>query len=306
MLYYCHIAHGNFGDALNPWLWSRLAPEVCDTNPARRFLAIGTILSRTVPAAPFKVVFGSGTSGDSAPALDEKWFVYCVRGPLTAAKLNLDARLALTDPAVLVRRVPLTPQRKIHRVSFMPHHRSAFEADWSKLCARIGMHCIDPRRDVEQVLAELQQTELLVTEAMHGAIVADALRVPWIPVRLYGHFTEFKWRDWTESVQVPLALASVPPVYERGSFSRKGVAHAFKKAATSVGLGKSKWKYFRIRPSRADEIAESVQALAKLAMTGKPQLSDEATIQRLEARLFETLGQIRAAWPRGDFKPPQR
>ena len=45
---------------------------------------------------------------------------------------------------------------------------------------------------------------------MHGAIVADALRVPWIPARLYGHFMEFKWRDWTESIEVPLELASMP------------------------------------------------------------------------------------------------
>ncbi len=305
MLYYFRIAHGNFGDALNPWLWSRLAPEVCDPNPAKRFLAIGTILSRNVPADPVKVVFGSGNSGISVPVLDGKWFIYCVRGPLTAVKLKLDPKLALTDPAILVRRVPLPPQRKIHRVSFMPHHQSAFEADWSKLCARIGMHCIDPRGGVEKVLAELQQTELLVAEAMHGAIVADALRVPWIPVRLYGHFMEFKWRDWTESVELPLELASIPPVFERGSVSRKGLSQVFKKAVASVGLGKSKWKHFRIRPSSEREIDESLRALAKLAATGKPQLSDEATLQRLDARLFETLGQIRAAWLQGEFKPPQ-
>ena len=36
-LYYCRIAHDNSSDVLNPWLWSRLAPEVCAAaNPTRR------------------------------------------------------------------------------------------------------------------------------------------------------------------------------------------------------------------------------------------------------------------------------
>src|SRR5205814_2371845 len=44
---------------------------------------------------------------------------------------------------------------------------------------------------------------LLVTEAMHGAVVADALRVPWIALRMYSKIDEFKWRDWCASLRLP-------------------------------------------------------------------------------------------------------
>lgn len=306
MLYYFRVAHGNFGDALNPWLWQRLAPEVCDSDPARRFLAIGTILSRRVPAEPVKVVFGSGSSGGPPPLIDDQWFIYGVRGPLTAARLKLDPALALTDPAILVRRIHFPAQKKIHPVSFMPHHQSTGEADWGNLCARAGIHCIDPHNDVEQVLREIQQTELLLAEAMHGAIVADALRVPWIPVRLYGHFKEFKWRDWMESIQVPFRLASIPPIYQRKAVSGKSLAQAFKKIAASTGLGKAKWRHFPLTASTERETSESLRAFEKVAATQTPCLSTDQTIERLDARLFETLGQIRQDWLRRRFHPPYR
>ena len=38
---------------------------------------------------------------------------------------------------------------------------------------------------------------------MHGAIVADTLRVPWIPVRTNPKILPFKWLDWCQSVKLP-------------------------------------------------------------------------------------------------------
>src|SRR5438874_11852066 len=138
MLHYSNyfvLDHGNFGDDLNPWLWSRLAPEVCEQSDPTVFFGIGTILSRSAPPEPIKVVFGSGCGTGLGPKLDRRWFFYAVRGPLTAAKLGIDPALALGDPAILVRRTGLAPQPKIYPVSFMPHHQSMFLADWKNLCA---------------------------------------------------------------------------------------------------------------------------------------------------------------------------
>jgi succinoglycan biosynthesis protein ExoV len=95
MLYYCKTPQGNFGDDLNPSLWPRLAPEVCDPQGPALFVGIGTILSHKVPREPLEIVFGSGWGGGPLPKIDGKWTIYCVRGPITAATLGLDPALAL-------------------------------------------------------------------------------------------------------------------------------------------------------------------------------------------------------------------
>ena len=300
MLYY--FRNGNFGDELNPWLWRQLCPEVMEQRQDRLFLGIGTILSRSVPAEPVKVVFGSGTSGVGEPSvMDARWRVFCVRGPLTARKLNLDARLALTDGAILVRRVRPPDEKKRYSVSIMLHHRSMEEADWKELTARAGIHCIDPCAKVDQVLAEMLQTELLLTEAMHGAIVADALRVPWMPVRLYPWFNEFKWQDWSQSVQVPLDVAVVPPVYQRSVFSRRGMRDSGKRLLAAAGLGKAKWQHLSLRPSHEREIKSTLDQLKQMAQRQRPCLSDEGMLRSLEERAFEQLNAIREAWRGAEF-----
>ena len=301
MLYYFRIAHGNFGDALNRWLWKKLCPEACDPRKDVLFLGIGTVLSPRVPAAPVKVVFGSGCGDPPPPRLDDRWRFYCVRGPLTAKKLNLEPDYALTDPAILACRSCSPPAKKTHPVSLMLHHQSMFEADWRALAERAGFHCIDPRDPVDKVLAELGQTELLLTEALHGAIVADALRVPWIPIRLYDRYSEFKWRDWTQSMQVPLNVHAVPPVYDRKFLSRKGLTHAFKKTLATTGLGKPKWKQLRVRASSERAVDRTLQHLQDLAREQKPCLSAEKHLHSLEIRLLEKLSEIREAWRNGTF-----
>ncbi|MGH7953725.1 MAG: polysaccharide pyruvyl transferase family protein [Limisphaerales bacterium] len=296
MLYYCKVHQGNFGDDLNPWLWPRLAPEVCaDTNPIL-FLGIGTIIGRNVPAEPIKIIFGSGCNSGQLPLLDSKYFFYCVRGPLTAARLNLPPEMAIADPAILLKQFS-KPEEKKYLVSFMPHHQSMWHADWKSLCARVGIHCIDPGSGVEKILSEIQRTKLLVTEALHGAIVADALRVPWIPVRLYGNLIEFKWRDWTQSVQMPLNIHDIPPVFFKAKMS-----HAFKKSLASVGLGKEKWKRLALRASTEREINETLRRLKTAAEIQTPFLSSDQTIQELETRLNEKLAALREDWRRGKFE----
>jgi succinoglycan biosynthesis protein ExoV len=51
----------------------------------------------------------------------------------------------------------------------------------------------------------------VVTEAMHGAIVADTLRIPWIPVVCSPEIATFKWRDWTASLDLPYRPIAIPP-----------------------------------------------------------------------------------------------
>ena len=101
-LYYYRTGVRNFGDDLNNWLWPKLIPELLDPTDGYLLIGIGTILNRRIPESPQKVVFGAGVGYGERPVLDDSWTVYCVRGPLTAAALELSPDLAITDPAILV------------------------------------------------------------------------------------------------------------------------------------------------------------------------------------------------------------
>ena len=182
-LFYYKDPIGNFGDDLNPLIWYGLAPELFDEDGSELLVGIGTLINSRAPTGPAKYVFGSGVGYHQFPHIDDKWKFYCVRGPLSAQRLNLDPALAITDPAVLLTQViPDRLVKKTGMVSFMPHHASSRFANWKELCEKAGINYIDPSYDVHETIFQIRQSRVVIAEAMHAAIVADALRVPWIPV----------------------------------------------------------------------------------------------------------------------------
>lgn len=211
LFYFEHLK--NFGDEINGWLWHQLLPGVLDEEDGGLFLGIGTYLtSEWIPPGKRIVVFGSGAGYGPIPQIDRTWTIYCVRGPLTAHALGLGREAAITDPAALVRKLYRNTGEKRFRVSYMPHHASDKQAHhhWQSICSDLGIHYIDPHLPVENVLSEISQTTLLVTEALHGAIVADALRIPWVPVVSSPHILRFKWDDWCQSVELHYIPQEIP------------------------------------------------------------------------------------------------
>jgi len=204
----------NFGDELNHSLWRHFLPRAFDHDDGTQFVGIGTLLNDRLPEARRTVVFGAGVGYYGAPRPDPNWKVYCVRGPLSAAALGLPDDVAVTDPGVLVARLPgisgaSGPRRKY---GFMPHWQSE-PALWLPLCESIDFEFIDPRWPPQRVIEALNRVEILVAEAMHGAIVADALRIPWIPVRTRPAIKEFKWQDWCRSVELDYRPRALPTLW---------------------------------------------------------------------------------------------
>jgi succinoglycan biosynthesis protein ExoV len=230
-LYYYRDPIGNFGDDLNPWLWPRIFPEPLDDyfDQDTLFLGIGSILNHKVPQIPRKkIVFGSGFGYGSTPKITEDWRFYCVRGPLTARALGLPESLAICDSSILVKKLFGHSIKKEHQVSFMPHHTVAEYDNWKSVCESISVGYIDPAADVEITIDQIRKSSLVISEALHGAIIADAFRVPWIPVRTRPRIVEFKWQDWARSLGMEHHFEWLPPVWSEDIDKRwKQLLHPF-------------------------------------------------------------------------------
>ncbi|PJI91455.1 succinoglycan biosynthesis protein ExoV [Yoonia maricola] len=195
----------NFGDELNATMWAELLPEgFFDDDPAELFVGIGSVIQHNYPKDAKKVVVGSGYGGytKKPDVHDGTWEFHFVRGPQTTHALGLNPDLAIADAAILLRETTLPEPAKDIKVGFMPHYESIERGNWKEACALAGVTFIDPSHPTDQVMAQILGAELVITEAMHGAIVSDALRTPWIGVKSMHHVHRFKWHDWAEALNI--------------------------------------------------------------------------------------------------------
>jgi hypothetical protein len=292
-MFYYRGPRPNFGDALNTWLWPRLLPDFFDNDESALFLGIGSILYDFFPSAARKVVFGAGYGGyTSAPRIDARWAFYFVRGPLTARTLGLDPSLGIGDAAILVRScVPPRP-KKVHAASFMPHWESAIDGDWADVCSRAGLHYIDPCADVDAVIADILESDLVLTEAMHGAIVSDALRVPWVPVRPVRSPHRGKWLDWASALGIELRPQPITP------------SNALESAIRLIASDKHKVRTLRRRGQRLRPLGKGLferraaKAL-RAALNGPVHLSTDAAIEHAHTRMLDQLDRLRRDFAHG-------
>jgi succinoglycan biosynthesis protein ExoV len=214
-LYYHHNYLNNFGDELNPWIWPRLLPEIFDNDDSSIFIGIGTLLNDKVPKLPKKFVMGSGVGyGSGLPAIDRNWNFYFVRGPLSSKALGIPTNYAVSDGAILLRTLTWKEEPKQHKVSYMPHCLSASIGDWGSLLNRVGINYINPSDSIENVLSNIQRSEMIITEALHGAIIADLFRVPWIATRSNKSILDIKWHDWCSSVGLTYTPVNLPTLWK--------------------------------------------------------------------------------------------
>ncbi|MEH3104912.1 MAG: hypothetical protein PGN12_13530 [Sphingomonas phyllosphaerae] len=206
-LYY-RDSTGNFGDDLNEWLWETAWPEKPreESDDNLVLVGIGTIFGlHPPPAHAEKIVIGTGVGYDPIPPLDDKWHILAVRGPLSARALGIDPALAQTDGAALLRALPQFGKPAGERtggIVFMPH-LSARLGKWEAACKRAGIEFLNPQWDSHLLLSRIEQADLVLADAMHAAICADALRVPWVPCVTSAEISTFKWTDWSSSVGLP-------------------------------------------------------------------------------------------------------
>lgn len=285
-LYYWKTKRGNVGDDLNPWLFHHLLPGLLQDQSKTSLVGIGTLINDVLverAQAEKIAIFSTGVGYGkqhfaNLPTIDDKWKIYCLRGPLSVQALGVSPKFAVTDGALLVRRLYSSDSHtKKYKFAFMPHLWQAMNGgdEWKAICEQLGFLYIDPMGTVEQVLSAISQTEVILTEAMHGAILADSIRVPWIAVHTTSDVLGFKWLDWCLSVGVKYQPYSLPKLV-----NPKGKKHTVQE-----------WLH-------RQKVASQ---LAKLSQTVKPMLSDENHIENLTVELETRLDELKRDLQSGYF-----
>lgn len=205
----------NFGDHMNAWLWPRLLPGMIEQKSEDTLVGIGSLIKSDMSRVPGrKIIFGTGSGYGPMPLPQEisDWRVYFVRGPLTARLLELPPEKAIVDGAWLVDQLPelrYTPGERSGTV-FVPHWTTDLYANWRQPCKDAGIDYISPFLPGDEVLNRIAGAKLAIVESLHGAILADYYRVPWIPVATDGRVLAFKWLDFCMSIGLPYRPIRLP------------------------------------------------------------------------------------------------
>ena len=270
----------NFGDELNLYVWPALLPKgFLDDDESELFVGIGSIIGDHLPAASRKYVMGSGYAGYMGlpDVHDGTWDIRFVRGPNTARTLDIDPRLSICDSAILLRAMRLPAPAANVGVAFMPHYESLERGDWAEACRLAGITLIDATAPVETVLSQIRGARLLITEAMHGAIVADALRTPWIGAKpIYGGHHK-KWLDWAGALGLDVRLNTLKPTSVLEYYiGRTGRGGSLGKVGRFSASPLAKLPNAMLTASAARHL----EAMAQL----EPQLSSDANIENVTER----------------------
>jgi hypothetical protein len=172
-----------------------------------------------------------------------------------------------------------------------PLHRHRLHAAFRKRHARRlggGLrrgrdHLSRPARRYRRAPAAIRGAEVVLAEAMHGAIIADALRTPWVPLLPIHPSHRMKWTDWAASLDLTLTRTDMPP---------SNLREAYVRATGLDGQGRTSARLAEAaaaRPLNALLRHHAARRLRRLAATGVRHLSEEARIGEATERCLERL-----------------
>jgi len=161
----------------------------------------------------------------------------------------------------------------------MPHFLTIPFLDWPKVCQDLGLFYVSPCSPVETVMQELRSCKSLITEAMHGAIIADAFRIPWVRVTINAwqredfDISSLKWLDWGLSVRADVTPVHLEPQHAWG-------------------------RRMLINPVRLKDRISSqgklIKALRKVAAEKQFYLSEEPLLKEATERIAVEIGRLKS------------
>ena len=220
-VFWCNI--NNFGDALNPVLFKRLAGidiHAASFNTAA-IIGIGSLLDMCLMDSHDKkfikrplLVFSTGIGFEEGgffhnpdiilpEQLKRNVRCFAVRGKLTDARIEKmighKTGAAIGDGGLLVSKlIDKTKIKPIYDLGIVPHYADKDNPIFKNIMAKIPNSVIlDPTLDVDTFLHKLCECRAVISTAMHPLIACDSLRIPNLWVRISEETTSrYKFYDY--------------------------------------------------------------------------------------------------------------
>ncbi len=193
-----HVGTPNFGDDINPLFFQRLCDVQVRFSNRRdkpHFLGIGSILNA---ASANSTVLGSGliSPGAKPPNIGR---VVAVRGLLSRDALGLAGSTLLGDPMILVDLIEPKVAVRNGKTGLVPHVSNVGETR-RKFGDRFVI--IDPACDPFEVVSRIASCTRVISQSLHGLIVADAMEVPnvWLAPSANMAGQDFKFMDYFSTI----------------------------------------------------------------------------------------------------------
>jgi hypothetical protein len=206
----------NFGDYITKYIFDKMDFEIGQGN---YFLGCGSILHQSVfQNATYKnfIVWGAGIGENSKinrHNISEhgKFDIYSVRGPKTAKLLGIENDVPYGDlgllmpcfykPKYFVDRVVYTPHWLNYHNIRLRHRRSIYNL----VDCDLVMSPLINAETFEKCLDDISSAGFILTNSLHGSIIAHAYGRPWAPCRYEKEHVpnQFKWLDWFEYIGLP-------------------------------------------------------------------------------------------------------
>lgn len=194
-----HLGSPNFGDDLNPYLFQTLLQKEVFRDSKQQFhhiLGVGSILER---ANAKSIVVGSGFIRPEGSFKEQPAQILAVRGELTQAKLGY-SNLLLGDPGIIV--PSLLGIQSSNEVDLVVVPHVDFYQQVVSIYGR-RVRVVDPSKEFDQVIAEIASASVVISQSLHGLVMADGLGIPNLWVSPHGKMIggEFKFMDYYSTTQ---------------------------------------------------------------------------------------------------------
>lgn len=196
-----HVGRPNFGDDINPSFFEKVCGRGVRFAADRgrpHLLGVGSILER---ANAWSIVCGSGFLARPRRPPPVPAAIVAVRGELSRAAFDHADDVLVGDPLVLLDAF-VGPVEKRHSVGLVPHVRSVEE--W-RVRNTGGIHLVDPAGDPWEVVRDIASCDVVVSQSLHGLVVADTFGVPnvWVASNDAKTGGPFKFEDYFSTLDRP-------------------------------------------------------------------------------------------------------